>query len=153
MSQLTLFKKTGQKLVFKCDCCGTIKNANAKYLDKRLIAELFEMGIWLKCKEGSFNPRWVFNEDHHKIADFQKLQWWGFIEQSQKSGWWLLKEKAIKFLNQEIQECRKIFVLEGKRLREYDSEAMVRVETADPRWQMEKSDFVEQLPIRFAVNE
>lgn len=116
----------------KCPCCGKVMRAYAKTLDKRLIELLKEIG-----RHKSFKPRQLFNEDHQKINDFQKLGYWDLIEKIK--GGWKITDKGRRFLGGEIGLPKKLWIFNRKAVLEEDER--IDVNGADFRWQKERLDY------------
>ena len=124
----------------KCPCCGKNLRAYAKNLDKRLIGLAWDILIYIeKNKLERFEAKWIL-DDHQKINDFQKLHYWGIIEEERGSSKWRLTNKGRRFLMGEIQLPRKVWVFNNKVVLEEDEE-MVNVDSVDERWQRCRLDY------------
>lgn len=141
MTQLPLFGidiprlKAGKD---KCPTCGKLMRAYAKTLDLRLVKIFYEIAEKAK-KNDYFNPRSVFMDAHHKVNDFQKLHYWGFIERTKKNGLWKVKQKGWSFLKGNIQVAKTVWVFNNKVIMEDDQ--FVDISKIDPRWQQGRSDY------------
>lgn len=121
----------------KCPCCGKLLRSYCKSLDQRLVQLFYE--IMDSAKNGVFNPRGVFKDDHQKINDFQKLGYWNFIERTKRNGLWSITNRGIRFVTGKIQVPKRVWVFNNKVVLEEDE--LVDVARVDPRWQTERRDW------------
>lgn len=122
----------------KCVLCDDSLRAYAKSLDKRLVNYLYDI-TGNMSKSYIFNPRTIFNDDHHKVNDFQKLHYWDFVERLKENGWWKLKQKGWGFIRGKIQVPRKLWVFRNRVILEDDD--YIDISNIDPRWQIDRKDF------------
>lgn len=143
MTQISLFNLDPVKLKAgkdKCPCCGKLMRAYCKTLDRRLITLAWDILVFIRSKNyHSFNPREVWSDNHHKINDFQKLHYWRIIEKCDKAGWWKMTKTGYDFLMKRINLPREVWIFNNKVIER--SEVLIDAGQADPRWQIEKSDW------------
>ncbi len=121
-----------------CPTCGRLMRAYAKTMDLRLVKIFYEIAAKGR-KNSYFNPRGVFMDDHHKVTDFQKLHYWGFIERTKKNGLWKIKQRGWSFLNGTIQVSKTVWVFNNKVVA--DDGIMVDISKVDDRWQENRADW------------
>jgi len=52
--------------------------------------------------------------NHNQICNFQKLKYWGLVTKSDKSGFWSITDRCVRFLNGTIKIPAKITTYRGK---------------------------------------
>ncbi len=134
----------------KCPTCHRLMRSYAKTLDLRLIKIFYEIAEVARQHDNYFNPRRVFMDDHHKVTDFQKLHYWGFIEKTKKSGLWKMKQKGWQFLKGNIQVPKRVWVFNNQVVSE-DDDLMVHVGNIDDRWQQGRSDWAYDFVVKTQV--
>jgi hypothetical protein len=123
----------------KCPCCGHAVRAYCKTLDKRLVSLFEDIGLYLQQnKATTFNPRWVWQDDHHKINDFQKLHYWYLIKRK-KAGQWEITPSGVKFLQGKRTLPKRVWIFNNEHVDH--SEERVSIDQLDERWQQERSDW------------
>ncbi len=96
----------------------------------------------------TFFPREVFNENHQKLCDYNKLHYWGIIDKAEKGVGWKLTGKGYDFLMGKIQLPKELWIFNNRIVEESDE--MVTIENADPRWQECRSDWTfDYIPYRY----
>ena len=132
----------------RCFMCKRPLRAYCKSLDDRLIAELFEIAVFLRKKHRkTFHAKEIW-QDHNKIADFQKLGYWDLIRKTRKGGFWKLTHKGKRFLNGRIQLPKRVWVFQNKVVLQEDE--YVTIVTTDPRWQEYRSDYTQDyIPLNY----
>lgn len=131
---------------FECFYCGQAMTAYPKDLDRRLVGHLAVVLEHL-AKMGdarTFDPYLVFNGDHRRINDFQKLSYWKIIERTDE-GRWRITPQGRAFVDGRAgmdsrlwifnwkNEKRRLVVPDGRR---------VSISDVEPRWQEMRRDYV-----------
>ena len=123
-----------------CPCCGRLMRAYCKTLDARLVELLHE--IYQYCREKNnpvFQPRIIWGDNHHKINDFQKLHYWGFISRYEdKTASWKLRQLGVDFLKGTVQAPVRLWVFKNEVI---EQEAPNTISMISPRWQIQRSDY------------
>lgn len=124
----------------KCPCCGKRMAAYAKTLDVRLAGILKEIESYLdERKQKTFTLNEVFNLDHHKINDSQKLHYYKIIERIPKTELWKITQRGRDYLANKIPMPRHVWVFNNEVILEDDDLRFIG--QLDPRWQTTKFDF------------
>jgi hypothetical protein len=107
-----------------------------------------DIGRYLKNnRTTTFNPRWVWHEDHHKINDFQKLHYWYLIKRV-KAGQWEITPSGVQFLKGVRSLPKIVWVFNNQHVDH--SEERVSIGQLDDRWQQEKSDWAfDYIPYKY----
>ena len=129
----------------RCLLCGKPLKSYIKTMDKRLIELLLKIDrlVSEKKREKFFAPREVFTNNHWEIADFQKLSFWGLISRG-KSHWWELTYRGKQFAHGNIQIPWRVEIFNWSYLRKpiWEDDTMIKINTADERWQTCAEDHI-----------
>ena len=148
--QLSIFEEfkqgiTDPKLMIKksgiCKYCGSIMRVRPKYLDKRLGILVWDIYKHVNSVRGyslTFRGDDIW-QDYKKIADYQKLQYFGIIEKSGHCRW-RLTFKGKRFLEGKISLPSRVFVLNNRIVAQ--EEQQITIDKLNSRWQSEYQDYV-----------
>jgi hypothetical protein len=124
-----MIKKSGV-----CKYCNSLLRVRPKYLDKRL----GELAIDIyKSRKKTFRGDDIW-QDRKKIADFQKLKYFGIIKKFGHCRW-ELTYTGIRFIEGKARLPDRVFVLNNRVID--DSDKWIDIFRLNDRWQKEYSDY------------